>query len=47
MKIIDSHVHLGLNQFRITEEIKSTYNLENKFEDYWAKFSKADLSIPQ
>lgn len=22
MKIIDSHVHLGLNQFRITEEIK-------------------------
>lgn len=44
MKIIDSHVHLGLNQFRITEEIKSTYNLENKFEDYWAKFSKADLS---
>lgn len=45
MKIIDSHVHIGLNAFKNSNEKKLDYNLENSFEEYYSLFHTNNLSM--
>ena len=45
MKIIDSHVHMGLDAFRNRDEKKLKYNLENSFEEYYSLFKDNHLSM--
>lgn len=43
MKIIDSHVHIGLNEFCLDEERTMPYDLENKYEEYLIIMKKAGI----
>ena len=45
MKIIDSHVHIGLNAFRNSDEKILSYDLENSFEEYYSLFQMSGLSM--
>lgn len=43
MKVIDSHVHIGLNSFCTSEERLLPYDLENRYNDYINVMRQADV----
>lgn len=43
MKVIDAHVHMGMNSFCENPKTELKYNLENKYEDYFRVFSSVDF----
>lgn len=43
MKIIDSHVHIGLNEFCSPEDVVLPYDLQNDYDSYVAEMKKAGI----